>query len=200
MTRPTGPYAWLNNEPGPRMLLEGLKLYGVLETPGPGNNPTILAWADEIGAGEATAYAKWAAEWVDEDAKAWCGLMMAVCAVRANPDNRPERRPPAKYLAALEWMKFGLPVTAAELGDVLVFHRPGGGHVGLYVGEDATAYHVLGGNQGDAVSGRKADCVGIARIARDRVVAIRRVPYLAKPANVRPIRLAASGAVSTNEA
>jgi hypothetical protein len=41
---------------------------------------------------------------------------------------------------------------------VLVFERPGGGHVGYYFGEDATAYHVLGGNQGDAVT--------IARIAR----------------------------------
>jgi hypothetical protein len=41
---------------------------------------------------------------------------------------------------------------AAALGDVLAFVRNGGGHVGLYVDEDASAYHVLGGNQSDRVS------------------------------------------------
>lgn len=193
MTRPTGAYAWLNDEPGPRMLLEALKLFGVLETPGPGNNPTILAWADEIGAAEATAYAKWAADWYAQDSTAWCGLFCAVVAVRANVDNRPERRPPAKYLSALEWMKFGVPVKGglAELGDVLVFQRPGGGHVGIYVGEDGSAFHVLGGNQGDAVS--------ITRIAKARCVAVRRPPYLAKPSNVRRVFLGPSGPLSSNE-
>lgn len=194
MPRPTGAYAWLHDEPGPRMLLEALKLFGVLEVKGAANNPQILGWADEIGEAEATAYAKWAADWYDADSTAWCGLFVALCAVRANVDNRPERRPPAKYLSALAWTAFGLPVKRglAELGDVLVFSRAGGGHVGLYVGEDADAFHVLGGNQGDAVS--------IMRIAKARCVAVRRVPYLAKPANVRPIRLAAGGALSRNEA
>lgn len=193
MTRPTGAYAWLNDEPGPRMLLEALKLFGVLETPGPGNNPTILAWADEIGAAEETAYARWAADWYASDSTAWCGLFVAICAVRANVDNRPERRPPAKYLSALAWTAFGLPVRGglAELGDVLIFQRPGGGHVGIYVGEDADAFHVLGGNQGDAVS--------IARIAKARCVAVRQVPYLAKPSNVRRVFMGAAGPLSSNE-
>ena len=35
------------------------------------------------------------------------------------------------------------------LGDILTFKRNGGGHVGLYVGEDKDCYHVLGGNQGN---------------------------------------------------
>jgi hypothetical protein len=30
---------------------------------------------------------------------------------------------------------------------VLTFKRKGGGHVGIYVGEDSKCYHVLGGNQ-----------------------------------------------------
>jgi len=188
---PGGPYAWLNDEPGPRMLLEALKLHGTLETPGPGNNPVILAWADEVGDREATAYAKWAAGWYDKDSTPWCGLFCAVVAARANVDNRPERRPPVKYLSALEWAKFGGLATQAELGDVLVFQRPGGGHVALYVGEDASAYHVLGGNQGDAVS--------ITRIAKARCVAVRRVPYLSKPSNVRRVVLGPTGPLSANE-
>jgi hypothetical protein len=42
-----------------------------------------------------------------------------------------------------------------------VFTRSGGGHVGLYVGEDATHYHVLGGNQ--------ANLVSIMRLAKGRL-------------------------------
>jgi uncharacterized protein (TIGR02594 family) len=193
MTKPTGRYAWLNAEPGPRMLLEALKLYGTLETPGTADNPVILAWADEIGTRKRTAYAAWAANWYADDSVPWCGLFMAVCAVRANVDNRFDRRPPNKYLSAAQWAHFGDPVgkDRAELGDVLVFVRPGGGHVALYVGEDAEAYHCLGGNQGDAVS--------ITRIAKTRCTHVRRVPYLAKPANVRKVHMGASGPLSANE-
>jgi uncharacterized protein (TIGR02594 family) len=194
MSRPSGYYAWLNDEPGPRMLLEALKLYGVLEAAGPGNNPTILAWADEVGDKAGTAYAKWAAGWYAADSTAWCGLFMAVVAVRANVESRPERMPPEKYLSALEWTRFGVGMNHkdAMLGDVLVFSRSGGGHVALYVGEDATAYHVLGGNQGDTVS--------LTRILKARCVAVRRPPYLNRPPNVRRVWLAPNGAISRNEA
>jgi cell wall-associated NlpC family hydrolase len=79
------------------------------------------------------------------------------------------------------------------LGDVLVFKRQGGGHVGLYVGEDKDAYHVLGGNQSDSVS--------ITRILKDRLHAARRCTWkTAQPANVRRVFLSGSGAVSQNEA
>lgn len=190
---PAGPYAWLNAEPGPRMLLEAIKLHGTLETPGKGDNSIILGWADEVGAAPgATAYARWAAGWYNDDSTPWCGLFMAVCAVRSNTDNRPERRPPEKYLSAVEWLKFGETVPRPELGDVLVFQRPGGGHVAMYVGEDNTAYHCLGGNQ--------ADTVNVTRIAKERCIGRRRVPYLNKPANVRSILLASNGKLSTNEA
>ena len=39
-------YAWLETEPGPRILVEALKTYGTIEKPGEGSNPSILAWAD----------------------------------------------------------------------------------------------------------------------------------------------------------
>jgi hypothetical protein len=76
---------------------------------------------------------------------------------------------------------------------VLVFERAGGGHVGMYVGEDAGAYHVLGGNQGDAVS--------IARIAKIRLFTARRAAWRsAQPSNVRRVLIAAAGNLSKNEA
>ena len=52
---------------------------------------------------------------------------------------------------------------------------------------------VLGGNQSDSVS--------IVRIESARLVAVRRSPFkIAQPANVRPVVLARTGALSTNEA
>jgi hypothetical protein len=75
---------------------------------------------------------------------------------------------------------------------VLVFKRSGGGHVGLCVGHDDSAFHVLGGNQSDRVS--------IARLPRNRLVAVRRPTYRLQPFNVRPIVLAPSGSLSVNEA
>ena len=93
-------------------------------------------------------------------------------------------------IGAFEDVLFGK--RAIRRGDVLVFKRKGGGHVGLYVGHDASAFHVLGGNQSDRVS--------ITRLSRNRLVAVRRPAYRAQPANVRPIPLAASGSLSVNEA
>lgn len=169
-------YAWLSAEPGPRMLVEGLRLYGTVETPGQGSTSTILEWAREVGLGRVYT----------ADAIPWCGLWMAVVAARSG------KRLPAKPLWALSWAQWGEDGGQPELGDVLVFVRPGGGHVGLYVGEDATAYHVLGGNQRDAVS--------IARVAKSRLYACRAYYAVGRPANVRPIVLTASGALSTDEA
>jgi uncharacterized protein (TIGR02594 family) len=130
-------YGWLAREPGPKMIVEALKLYGTLETPGSVNNPTIIAWAKEVG-GEVEDIYK-------ADSIPWCGLFMAVVAKRAGKEI------PKHPLWALSWSAFGAKVPDAALGDVLVFVRNGGGHVGLYVGEDASAFHVLGGNQSDRV-------------------------------------------------
>ena len=70
MTLPTK-YQWLAQEGAPKMLVEALKLYGTIETPGEGNNPTILKWADEIGGTVEDVYRA--------DSIPWCGLFAAVC-------------------------------------------------------------------------------------------------------------------------
>lgn len=163
-------YAWLNDEPGPRMLVEAIALHGTLEAPGSANNPTITGWAKECGIG---AYST--------DSIPWCGLFMAVTAKRAG-----WARPP-NPLWARDWAKWGKPRTGgAMLGDVLVFPRGSGGHVAIYVGEDATHYHILGGNQTDKVC--------IVRKAKTPILAIRQAPWrVAQPQNVRKVRLTASG-------
>lgn len=185
-------YAWLAREPGPRMLSEALKLYGTLEKPGAADNPVILAWADEIAAITKRPYDRWAADFYADDSIPWCGVFAAICAARS-AQGRPERFPPNKYLSALAWADWGVSVPKSEamLGDILVFVRKGGGHVAIYVGEDDTAFHILGGNQSDKVS--------IVRKAKNQLVAVRRPPYMAQPANVRKVFLSAKGALSTNE-
>ena len=187
-------YAFLLKEPGPRILQEALKLFGTKEQIGPGSNPTLLMWADTLGDKLGTAYAKWADTFYSDDLIPWCGLFIAYVVDKANDAKRPERAPITKYLSAGEWAHWGIGVDKAELGDILVFVRPGGGHVGIYVGEDQFSYHVLGGNQ--------ADSVCIVPIAKSRCTAIRRPPYLNKPANVRSIRISQTTGipVSTNEA
>lgn len=169
-------YRWLDKEPGPRMLREALALFGALEAPGARDNPLILAWASEVGLSKTYSH----------DSIPWCGLFMAVVAKRAG---KPVVDSP---LWALSWADFGKAVSAPMLGDVLTFKRNGGGHVTLYVGEDATAFHCLGGNQSDKVC--------ITRIAKSRLYRARRPLYNAQPGNVRKVRLASNGKLSTNEA
>ena len=177
-------YAYLNDSPMPRLIKEGLKTYGTVETPGKKNNPTIMAWAKEVGGPVSKIYTA--------DSIPWCGLWMAVVAKRAGWEV--VKSP----LWALSWATFGAWVKAKDkphapaIGDVLVFTRNGGGHVGLYVGEDATHFHVLGGNQSDKVM--------ISRIAKSRLYTTRRPEWKTKqPESVRPKRLTAVGAVTTNE-
>lgn len=169
-------YQWLSQEEAPRHLLKAVELFGTKETVGSKHNPVIMGWAREV---------KLSNIYIADEIP-WCGLFMAVIIHRA------QRQVVANPLRALSWNDFGVEVDTAMLGDILTFTRQGGGHVGLYVGEDSTAYHVLGGNQGNAVS--------IVRIAKSRLSQIRRPQYNSQPQNVRPVILAANGALSTNEA
>jgi len=170
-------YFWLMGD-APKMIKEALKEYGTLEFSGVMDNPKILGWADEVGI-ERHEYSA--------DSIPWCGLFMAVVAKRAG------KQIPEHPLWALNWRKFGVYTDFAMLGDVLVFIRPGGGgHVGLYVGQDIRAYHVLGGNQMDKVC--------FTRIAKERLVGVRRPVYkIGQPASVKQIFLSPSGELSNNE-
>jgi uncharacterized protein (TIGR02594 family) len=171
-------YAWLKDVDGPRILLEGLKTFGTIEKPGPGNNPSIMQWATRTGL----------ARIYKNDATAWCGLWAAYVALQAGWE------PPLNPLRARNWLNFGTEQEEAALGDVLVFSRgKGSGHVGLYVGEDDEAFHVLGGNQSDRVM--------FKRIAKGRLLGIRRCPWrVNQPSSVKPVKLAAAGSLSSNEA
>lgn len=160
----------------PKIIEEALKLLGTLEVPGSGNNPLIMEWAKETGL----------SKMYSGDDVPWCGLFAAVVVKRSG------REPIDKALWARNWAKWGVRVTSAKLGDVLVFQRGTAGHVGFYVAEDYECYHVLGGNQSDKVN--------IARIEKKRCIAIRRPEYKNMPASVKQYVVKPDGLVSTNEA
>jgi uncharacterized protein (TIGR02594 family) len=170
-------YAWLKKETAPKILVEAVKHIGTKEIVGKQHNPTILSWAKALGLDKVYT----------NDEIPWCGLFVAYCAHAAGLDV--VKHP----LWALNWNKYGNVAKVAMLGDVLTFTRNGGGHVGIYVGEDATHYHVLGGNQNNSVS--------VSRIAKDRLSQARRTAWkVAQPASVRVVHLEAKGVITTNEA
>jgi len=172
-------YPHIHTPDAPPLIREAVKLLGVGEIAGPLNNPTVIAWSKEMGG--------WEAGYYTADSIPWCGLFMAIVAKRAG------RKPPKNWLAALSWAAFEEKVKTAALGDVLVFVRKGGGHVGIYVGEDATNYYVLGGNQSDAVT--------VTKIAKARLYSIQRPEYLPTPPSVKPYTIGPNNiAISQNEA
>jgi uncharacterized protein (TIGR02594 family) len=164
------------------MIKKALELYGTLEKPGTANNPVIIAWAKEVGGKVADVY--------KADEIPWCGLFIAVVTQRS------AKQVVKDPLWALNWGTFGKYTVTPMLGDVLVFTRKTAdgktaGHVGLYVGEDDTCYHVLGGNQSDKVC--------ISRKEKTRLYTARRPNYNVQPANVRKIILSNSGQISGSE-
>jgi len=173
-------YKWLAKEGAPKMLVEALRHYGVLEIKGKGSNIDITKWAKEVGV----------SGWYTDDDIPWCGLFVGVVVKRCNYPFTA-----AKLLGAKLWLEYGkvIPKEQAKLWDILIFSREGGGHVGFYVGENKTAFLVYGGNQSNAV--------GFAWILKSRCVGVRRPSYtVGVPANVRKIILTETGELSTNEA
>jgi uncharacterized protein (TIGR02594 family) len=180
MAYPKG-YEWLGTLGQlPRTIAVALSLIGTQEVVGKGSNATIMSWRNELNA------AGHKIDGYSDDDIPWCGLFAAFVTFKAG------KNPVAGPLWARNWASFGTKGDKASLGDVLVFSRNGGGHVGFYVAEDNACFHVLGGNQGNAVS--------ITRIAKTRCIAVRRPVYNQPPASVKPYRVSAAGAVSSNEA
>lgn len=140
-----------------------------------------------------TVLRKWfdkSVSWIDPREIAWCGAFVATCYRKWDgnieiPDNP---------LGARNWREFGKP-THPVLGACLVFWRgsPHGwkGHVGFYYGEDHTNFHVLGGNQSNAVT--------VSRIAKNRLITSRWP--IGQEITGSPVHLTPNGTpTTTNEA
>ncbi len=164
----------------PAWLTAARPLLGTREFPGPTNNNRLLALLN-------TAARFNGFTWTS-DAVPWCGGFVAACMVAAGIE------PPKIAARAKTWATWGANLRTTHLapGAILVFGREGGGHVAFYLGEDATAYHVLGGNQSDAVT--------VTRIAKSRLIAARwprGVPVMGGPVRMTNV---AGMPLSRNEA
>lgn len=122
------------------------RFVGVKEVPGTSNNPQILAML------------RLDQSWPVSDEVPWCSAFVNYIAWLL-------RLPRSKSLQARSWLQVGIPVELffAEVGfDVVVLKRgendagpevlSAPGHVGFFAGAGENWIHVLGGNQGDAVS------------------------------------------------
>ena len=133
----------------PPWMLTGIELQGTHETPGPENNPIIMGWKQVLSAEVRREY--WA------DSVPWCGLFTDFCLVK---NGFPDCTSP---LWARSWAKYGVALSRPVWGSIMTFVRNGGGHVGFLVGEDDNYYHILGGNQQNAVNvarRSKSLCIG----------------------------------------
>jgi uncharacterized protein (TIGR02594 family) len=170
-------FSWLLEETAPKVIVEAVKHYDVTEIPGSKSNSIILGWAKKLKI-----------SWYENDDTPWCGLFISNVVTDAG------YVPVKNALRALSWVDWGNGVSLkdASLGDVLVFKRPGGGHVGLYVGEEKDFFYVLGGNQSNQVN--------VGKIAKSRCVAVRRSPWrVGQPLQVRKIFVENGGVISKNE-
>jgi uncharacterized protein (TIGR02594 family) len=160
-------------------LIEAQRAIGITEDTSAASNPLIIGWAQRLRI-----------DYGNDDIP-WCGLFVAHCIGLSLP----EEPLPATPLLARSWNRFGVDCAVPQPGAVMTFWRgkPDGwnGHVGFYVGEDAAAYHILGGNQGNQVN--------VRRFPRGRFLAAR-WPRTALPPDFGPRRVAANGQFSTGEA
>lgn len=186
-------FEWLNNIGDlPKMVIEGILLLGVAEIKGQKSNPIILKFASDIGV--SSIY--------KNDDTSWCALAHNAIALRAGKKIFGYSD---KYdlLRALAFRKNGVEINKddwsvidnekALFGDTLIFKRPEGGHIGIYIGESKTHFIVMGGNQNNMYS--------FTRIAKTRLVAVRRPVYkIAVPGSVKKYFLSDTGIpITTNE-
>jgi uncharacterized protein (TIGR02594 family) len=159
---------------------EAKRLRGLDEIPGKRSNAKIMSWAADIGG--------WIKNYYTNDDIPWCGLFVAHCMMASGIKNTLKNP-----LSARAWAKFGVKCEPCP-GAVMVFSRKGGGHVGFYVSEDKTYYHILGGNQSNSVN--------VTKVSKKRFLAARwpkNYPTLYKRVKGRVVKKF-DGKVSTNEA
>lgn len=165
----------------PRMIEHALHFFGIKEIPGSKSNPLIMNMAKELQVQNIYT----------NDDISWCALFQSyICKIA----NKPMPYKAYQVLRAASFTNWGNKVEKGDekLGDILVFKRPGGHHVGMYIAESDKTFFVLGGNQGNSVN--------IAEIAKGRLIACRRHYAVGPPASVKKYKMTASGVVSTNEA
>ena len=119
----------------------------------------------------------------------WCGDFVETCIALTLPSAVLPTNP---YLAR-NWQKFGKAVDPC-FGAVMVFWRGSvsgtKGHVGFYYSEDSSHYHILGGNQSNAVT--------VSRIAKGRLLSAQ-LPTVGGPYPRKTVSSSADFQITENE-
>lgn len=119
----------------------------------------------------------------DPKALPWCGDYVETAIKNTLPDEPFPGPVGENPYWARNWQHFGKHVEPCKWC-VGVFSRGSGGHVGFIVGEDASNYYVLGGNQGNTVN--------IVRISKSRLLDTR-WPVTYENSNVPLPRMSPNG-------
>lgn len=179
-------YDFLNKiELLPKLVEAGRSFLGLKEVPGKGYNPVIKRWAKDLDIEDI----------YKNDDESWCAVFVSwLCWYCKKP------MVGTKYflIRAASYLKWGeaVEVEDACLGDICIFKRPGGNHVGLLiavtkVNNKISTLHILGGNQSNSVS--------IAEISAVRCIGVRRFYSIAKPESAKQYIVDSSGRLSANE-
>lgn len=124
--------AGLREEP---WMLAAIHELGQREIPGATSNPRVLAYLASTELDRALA---------STDETPWCSAFVNWCMEVSGQVG-------TNSAAARSWLGWGQTIDMPKRGCVTVLSRDGGGHVGFWLGQTATAVKLLGGNQGDQV-------------------------------------------------
>lgn len=121
----------------PPWLVVATSLLGIYELPGDADNPTILAWARELGGMIGRTY--------KHDAIAWCQLFVQYCLFKSG-------QPHLDSLWALDSAGYGVKLAGPARGAIGTKTRQAGGHTFFIAGRSASGRLVIrGGNQSDMI-------------------------------------------------
>ncbi len=177
-------YAWLE-EIGtlPKLLASGLQYIGIKEIPGAKSNPVILDMARGLGVSDIYT----------NDDQSWCALFINHL-IRINGKPPVDTKGDRYNLLRAKWLaNWGAAVIHGEekIGDLGIFERPGGGHVGIIIAETGSTFVILGGNQSNSVS--------FTEIAKTRLIACRNYYATNPPESVKQYHMDSTGQLSVNE-
>lgn len=123
----------------------GPSLLGVLTAPFTAAGSAVAAAARYVGTNPTGKASLWCADFV-------------------NLIERKLGRPGTGSREAKSFLRYGRPISIPQPGDIVVFNRRGGGHVGYYVSGPATHPVVVSGNDGHRVRVRQQSLPVVAYV------------------------------------
>lgn len=179
---------WLETipQPLPKLVSAAIQYLGIKEIPGSKSNPVILDMARGLNISDI----------YKDDDTAWCGLFIShLLRITAKPalDYNGDRW---NILRAKYYVHWGneVPKQEAQLGDMGILDREGGGHVFIILAFSKDKKRVIG------IGGNQSNSVSIAAFDFDRLIGVRRYYATTPPESAKQYFIDSVGKLSTNEA